>query len=182
MPKVHTTNNEVVFLGVASSAPDGFPLAVGLGFPETGSIETVFIKPPEKWGLLNDIMDTKSDVAGDAKRKNKIIGGIQAVDLIEKGLTPEKAAELVFERFDGKSIFSVFPKEDRDLLGQLGAPFPNEIKVQSAISLFDSFVSPEQERKLQLHTKMNLRYYPRNKSDTKWLIELLHRCQKQGPF
>jgi hypothetical protein len=182
LPKVHIIQNEVVFLGVAPSAPDGFPLAVGLGFPETRTMETVFIKPPDEWGLLDDIVDIQGDVAKDVKRKNKIIEGIQAIDLIDKGLTLDKAAEFIFDKLEGKSLFSVFPKEDRALLGYLGAPFPNQIKIQSAISLFDSFVSPEQERKLQLHTKMDLRYYPRNKSDTKWLIELLHRCQKQGSF
>ena len=177
---MHLTQNEVVFLGVASSATDGFPLAIGLGFPESKLTETVYIYPPKDWGLLDDIKEQKNDEPSDTKRKNKVIGGIQAIDLIAKGLAPDKAAELLFERVDGKAIYSVFPKEDRPLLEKLGIPIPTQVKIQSAITLFDSFVPSERERDLQLRTKMDLRYYPRNKSDTRWMIELLHRCQSSA--
>jgi hypothetical protein len=180
LPNVHTITNEIVFLGVASSAPDGFPLAVGIGGTEIKIMKTIFIKPLEEWGLLRDIKDPESDDPSDTRRKNKVIEGIMASDLIAKGVKPEKAVELILESIDGKNVYSVNPKQENYLLGKLGSTSSNRIQIQSAIALFDSFVSPECERELQLNTKMNLRYYPRNKSDIRWLIELYYRCLRQG--
>jgi hypothetical protein len=180
MPKVHTIQDEVVFLGIAPSAPDGYPLAIGLGFADSKSMKTVFINPPDKWGLLDDLKRNDFDASSVGKSKNKIIGGIQAIDLISKGLAPGDVADLVFSNIGGRSVYSIFPKEDRTFLGMLGVPIPKQIQVQSAITLFHTFVSPGSEREMQLHTKMDLRYYPRNKSDIRWLIELFSRCQKQG--
>jgi hypothetical protein len=180
LPSVHTITNEIVFLGIASSAPDGFPLAVGMGGTETNTMKTVFIKPLEEWGLLKDIKDPESDDPSDTRRKNKVIEGIMASDLIAKGVKPEKAVELILDNIEGKNVYSVNPKQENYLLGKLGVGLSKKIQVQSAITLFDSFVSPECERELQLNTKMDLRYYPRNKSDIRWLIELYYRCLKQG--
>lgn len=180
MPNVHTISNEIVFLGVASSAPDGFPLAIGMGMVETKAMKTVFIRPLEEWGLLEDIKGTESDDPSDTRRKDKNIEGIMASDLISKGIKPEKAADLILESLEGKNVYSINPKQENSLLGKLGRNLSKNIKVQSAITLFDSFVSPECERELQLKTKMELRYYPRNKSDIRWLIELFYRCQRQG--
>jgi hypothetical protein len=180
LPNVHTITNEIVFLGVAYSAPDGFPLAVGIGGTETNSMKTIYIRPLEEWGLLKDIKDPESDDPSDTRRKNKVIEGIMASDLIAKGMKLEKAAELILESVEGKNVYSINPKQENYLLGKLETNLSKNIQVQSAITLFDSFVSPECERELQLNTKMDLRYYPRNKSDIRWLIELYSRCLRQG--
>lgn len=180
MPYVQTITNEIIFIGVASSTPEDFPLAIGIGGTESKTTKTVYIEPLEEWGLLKDIKDPDSNDPSDTRRKDKVIEGILASDLIAKGVKLEKVVDLILESVEGKEVYSVNPKQDGYLLEKLGANLSKKIQVQSAISLFDSLVSPACERDLQLNTRMDFRYYPRNKSDIRWLIELYNRCLKQG--
>ncbi len=180
MPNVRRELNEIVFLGVSSSGADGFPLVVGLGFPETQSRKTIFIRPLEEWGLIEVVKESKNGDTEETKLNPKIIEGIRTSDLISKGVAPDEAAKIILQCVEGKSVYSVDPKQETKLIGKLGIHPPQAIQLNSAIVLFDSFVTPELERELQLNTKMNLNYYPRNKSDTRWLIELYNRCRQRG--
>lgn len=170
-------SNEILFLGVASSAPSGFPLAIGLGFPDIKSIKTVFIKPPDEWGILQetDYVDNKEPQKD--KIKNRIVEGIRVRDLIIKGAGPEQASKQILEVAAGRRIYTINPKQDSYLLARMGDISPSNIKLHSAIVLFDELVPPERERKLQLKTKTNIEFYPRNKSDVRWLIELYFQCR-----
>ncbi len=180
LPNLRRALNEIVFLGVSSSASDGFPLVVGLGFPETQSMKVIFIRPPEEWGLIEVIKESGNGGTEETKLNPKIIEGIRTSDLISKGLAPDEATKIILQCVEGKSVYSVDPKQERMLIGKLGIHSPQAIELNSAIILFDSFVTPELEREMQLNTKMNLNYYPRNKSDIRWLIELYIRCCQRG--
>lgn len=172
-----TNLNEILFLGVASSAPDGFPLAIGLGFPESKLIKTVFIKPLNEWGILLETDYVENKEPRKDKIKNRVVEGIFVRDLITKGIEPEQASEQVLEDTKGRRVYSVNPKQDSYLLRKMGGINPDKLKLHSAIVLFDELVSPERERKLQLKTKTNVEFYPRNKSDVRWLNELYFQCR-----
>jgi hypothetical protein len=172
--------NEILFLGIASSAPDRFPLAIGLGFPETKFIQTIFIKPLDKWGLLQDASDVDDEEAQEGKAKIRVIEGIKVRDLITKGLEPKQAFEHILEAAKGRAIFSLNSKDDSYLLARMGDINPSNLKLHSAIVLFDELVLPERERKLQLKTKTNIEFYPRNKSDVRWLVELYSQCRSSN--
>jgi hypothetical protein len=169
--------NEILFLGVVPSAPDSFPLVIGLGFPESKSINTVFIKPPDEWGILQEADYEDTNKPQKDKIKNRVVEGILVRDLITKGIEPNQASEQILEGIKGRRIYSVNPKQDSYLLGKMGNINHSKLKLHSAIVLFDELVPPERERKLQLKTKTNIAFYPRNKSDVRWLIELYFQCR-----
>jgi hypothetical protein len=170
--------NEILFLGVASSAPDGFPLVVGLGFPDSGLKKTVFIKPPEDWGLLKEEGNVDNKEARKGKNQNKIIEGIKVVDLIKKGIGPKQASEQILEVMNERCVYSVNPRQDSFFLGKMGNIALGKLQLYSAMAFFDEIVLPERERELQLKTKTNIRFYPRNKSDIGWLMELYFKCRQ----
>jgi hypothetical protein len=180
LANIQSVADEIVFMGVSSSDPDGFPLVVGIGFPNTQSTKTIFIKPPQEWKLVEVVKELENSEIGALKLNPKTIAGIKTSDLMSKGVDPEEAVETILRYVDGKSIYSMDPKQEKNLIGKLASHLPQTFNLNSAIGLFDSYVSSELERELQLNTKTNLRYYPRNKSDTRWLIELYHRCRQQG--
>lgn len=159
--------DKIMFLGVASSEPGGFPLAIGMGFPDTNQIKSILISPPEKWKLFDP----------NSKDKDEIVGKFRRNELRARGISPEKAADLVSSLTEGRKVYSLENKHDEHMLQKLRDVLTVKIALHSALALFNELASFDRAMEIMVRAKLTVENYPRNPSDIKWMIPCFHRCR-----
>ena len=159
--------DEIMFLGVASSSPDGFPLAIGMGFPNTNQTQNILIRPPSKW----NIFDPKNNP------KDEIISKFRKKDLLSRGIAPEEVANLISSISKDRVVYSLKVKHDEIMLQKLRDVMTTKITLHSALALFHGLAGFKRAMGLTSQTKLAAEYYPRDPSDVRWLITHFHKCR-----
>ena len=159
--------DKIMFLGVASSEPDGFPLAIGMGFPDTSQIRNILISPPEKWKIFDP----------NNKDKDEIVGKFRRNELRAKGITPEKAADLISSLTKNRKVYSLETRHDDLMLHKLRDVFTTKITLHSALELFNELTSFKRAMEIVAAVRLTVENYPRNPSEVKWMVPCFHRCR-----
>jgi hypothetical protein len=158
-------SSEIMFIGIISSKPTGFPLAIGFGFPDNSLTQTVLISPPEEW----NIFDSKN------QEKDERISKLNKRDLYLKGVPPEEAVNTVLSASNGREIFSYDNIHDQLMFGKI---CKLGVEIKSVISLFTILVGFKMSMELEIHTRLSFGYYPHNPADVRWMIPCYHACKR----
>jgi len=165
-------SEETMFLGIASSptsatSPIGYPLAVGVAYPDTQSSKSILIRPLDEWAVF--------DPKNQGKEEN--IAGLRRKDLLTKGATLEEAASFVITATKGRSVYCMDAKRTTALLGPLNEFMNNNVNPKSALALFNDVAGNfKKAMSIQLRTKLVIQNYPKNPSDVRWMNACFHGC------
>ncbi len=173
-----------MFLGIASvlqlasTSKERFPIAVGIANSGSGKFQTVLVKPPESWGIIK--LESEQERKEREKKKEakrlQILAHITDEELIKKGKAPEEVAEIVLSMTKGNAVYSIDRKHDMEMLNKLSPIAAGEIKLLSTLALANELSSPERARNLQLHYKLSIGLYPKNKADIRWVAPWIDHC------
>ncbi len=177
-----------MFLGVASVPRYGsiskerFPIAVGVAYLDTRAFQTILIKPPESWGLIN--LETEHEREGREKKKKRrrvqILAHITDEELLKKGTSPEDAADIILSLVNSQAVYSLDRKHDLEMLNVLSLKVVGKISLLSTMALSNEYTSPDRAMNLQLHCKLRMGLYPRNKADVRWIVPWIDQCRNKG--
>jgi hypothetical protein len=165
-------SDETMFLGIASSptsatSPIGYPLAVGVAYPDTQSSKSILIRPLEKWAVF--------DPKNQGKEEN--IAGLRRKNLLTKGVTLEEAASFVIAATKGRSVYCMDVKNIAALLSPLNEFMDNNVNLNSALALFNDVAGNfRKAMSIQLRAKLVIQNYPKNPSDVRWMNACFHGC------
>ena len=165
-------SEETMFLGIASSptsatSPIGYPLAVGVAYPDTQSSKSILIRPLDEWAVF--------DPKNQGKEEN--IAGLRRKDLLTKGATLEEAARFVITATKGRSVYCMDAKRTTALLGPLNEFMNNNVNPKSALALFNDVAGNfKKAMSIQLRTKLVIQNYPKDPSDVRWMNACFHGC------
>ena len=165
-------SGETMFLGIASSptsatSPIGYPLAVGVAYPDTQSAKIILVRPLDEWAVF--------DPKNQGKEEN--IAGLRRKDLLTKGATLEEAASFVITATKGRSVYCMDAKRTTALLGPLNEFMNNNVNPKSALALFNDVAGNfKKAMSIQLRTKLVIQNYPKNPSDVRWMNACFHGC------
>jgi hypothetical protein len=163
---------ETMFLGIASSptsstSPIGYPLAVGVAYPDTQSSKSILVRPLDEWAVF--------DPKNQGKEEN--IAGLRRKDLLTKGVTLEEAASFVIAATKGRSVYCMDVKRAAALLSPLNEFMNNNVNPKSALALFNDVAGNfKKAMSIQLRTKLVIQNYPKNPSDVRWMNACFHGC------
>ena len=165
-------SGETMFLGIASSptsatSPIGYPLAVGVAYPDTQSAKIILVRPLDEWAVF--------DPKNQGKEEN--IAGLRRKDLLTKGVTLEEVASFVIAVTKGRSVYCMDVKSTTALLSPLSELLSNKVNLKSALALFNDVAGDfRKAMNVQLRTKLVIQNYPKNRSDVRWMNACFHGC------
>jgi len=159
--------DKIIFLGVASSEPGGFPLAIGMGFPDTNQTKNILICPPKKWKIFDP----------QNKDKDEIVGKFRRNELLARGMPPGEAATLISSLTKDRKVYSLENKHDEHMLHKLRDVSTTKIALHSALTLFNELANFNRAMQIVAEARLTVENYPRNSSDVKWMVPCFHRCR-----
>jgi hypothetical protein len=158
--------DKIMFLGVASSEPGGFPLAIGMGFPDTNQTKNILICPPKKWKIFDPQNNDKDEIVGKFRRN----------ELLARGVPPEEAAALISSLTKDRKVYSLENKHDELMIHKLCDVFTTKIVFHSALALFNELANFKRAMEIVAEARLTVENYPRNPSEVKWMVPCFHKC------
>ena len=174
-----TQPQEIAFLGIQTapsqhSASFEFPIAIGMGFPDTKITKKILIRPNEEWDIFNPIRDDSDKRKGGAERE-EYVSKYRKSDLLSRGLRASEAARYINDLLGDRTLYGLWQRKEiamlRLLFSDTKAPSWN-----CGLKLFNQFVSFEQFISLELRHKLTAKLYPMDGTDVRWMIACLNQC------